>query len=376
MKVFLKVLAFVILIDLVYMGIGQTLTQVEVHPTPKQVITADNNVEELISMGKLLVEGKGGCVLCHKIAETGNDRGPDLRGVGGRAATQKPGLGGEEYLMESLLDPDAFVVKDFEDEDGGSIMPPANKPPADMTPTEVKAIVAFLQSMGGEVTVRITPEDVTLAEEMEAKARSAAVVTSFSAIPGPGETLLTTKGCTVCHDITGEEGQEEGRLAPPLTSVAQRLTPEEIRKSVLEPDAVLAEGYQAGLMPKTFTVKDDPTYINDAQLNALVAYLSGEEKKGGPYYFLHLLVLLLLFNGLILGAMSWLSEPQKEEAAAVPAPAAQLSTPCPICEGSMHVGEPLTRCQSCGALHHSACWTDGDGCTACASPVSAGGSDA
>ena len=92
--------------------------------------------------------------------------------------------------------------------------------------------------------------------------------------------------------------------------------------------------------------------------------------------FRHLLGLILLFNGLILGVMSWLSEPEKEKAAAVPAPAPALSTACPICEGSMHVGEPLTRCSSCGALHHSSCWTGGDGCTACASTVSAGGSDA
>ena len=65
MKVFLKVLAFVILIDLVYMGIGQTLTQVEIHPPAKQVITVDTYAEDLTSIGKVLVQEKGGCVLCH-----------------------------------------------------------------------------------------------------------------------------------------------------------------------------------------------------------------------------------------------------------------------------------------------------------------------
>ena len=146
--------------------------------------------------------------------------------------------------------------------------------------------------------------------------------------------------------------------------------------SILEPDAVISEGFQPGLMPKTFTDPEDPTFIQPEQMANIVAYLTGQETKGGPNFFLHLLGLLLLFNGLILGAMSWLSEPEKQEAAAVPASAAALPTPCRTCERSMHVGEPLTRCRSCGALHHSSCWSGGKECTACASPVSAGGSDA
>ena len=52
--------------------------------------------------GKLLFEGKGGCVQCHRAEETGSRTGPDLSDVGRfRSAAS---------LQESILDPDAAVL--------------------------------------------------------------------------------------------------------------------------------------------------------------------------------------------------------------------------------------------------------------------------
>ena len=44
-----------------------------------------------------------------------------------------------------------------------------------------------------------------------------------------------------------------------------------VRQSIVDPNAVIAQGYQPGVMPETFgdTLKPD-------ELDALVAYLSGE----------------------------------------------------------------------------------------------------
>ena len=112
--VFIRILAFVILIDLFYMGIGRLyLVQSEEHPPPELQITVETDTDTLVGMGETLLETKGGCLLCHKITEQGNTRGPDLRGVAGRAATRKPGLSAEAYLMESLVDPGAYVVAEF-----------------------------------------------------------------------------------------------------------------------------------------------------------------------------------------------------------------------------------------------------------------------
>jgi len=168
--VFLRILAFVILIDLFYMSIGQWyLTQSEDHPQPELQITLETDVDTLVGMGESLLAGRGGCLLCHRITEQGNTRGPDLRGVGGRAATRRPGMSAEAYLTESLRDPGAYVVPEFATAGGASIMPAADVPPADLSPTEFKALVAFLQSLGGEITVEITAQDVAAAEARKQK---------------------------------------------------------------------------------------------------------------------------------------------------------------------------------------------------------------
>ena len=97
--VFLRILAFVILIDVFYMSIGRWyLTQAEEHPPAELTITVETDVDTLVGMGETLLKGKGGCLLCHKITDQGNNRGPDLRGVGGRAAARKPGMSAEAYL--------------------------------------------------------------------------------------------------------------------------------------------------------------------------------------------------------------------------------------------------------------------------------------
>ena len=125
--VFLRILAFVILIDLFYMSIGQWyLTQSEDHPQPELQITLETDVDTLVGMGETLLKNKGGCLLCHKITEVGNTRGPDLRGVGSRADSRRDGMSAEAYLTESRVEPGAYVVEEFATAGGESIMPAAD----------------------------------------------------------------------------------------------------------------------------------------------------------------------------------------------------------------------------------------------------------
>ncbi len=51
--------------------------------------------------GRILFHGKGGCAVCHAIGSEGGSLGPELTDVGRRRNLQ--------YLMESLLDPEADV---------------------------------------------------------------------------------------------------------------------------------------------------------------------------------------------------------------------------------------------------------------------------
>ena len=282
--VFLRILLFVIVIDLFYMSIGQWwLTQTEEHPPPELEISVDTDTDALVSMGRTLLGARGGCLLCHKVTEQGNTRGPDLRGIGARAASRKAGMSAEAYLVESLVDPGAYVVEEFAAAGGLTIMPVATLPPADLAPTELKALIAYLQSLGGEVTVEITAQDVAAAATKKEQP-TAAVDTH------PGRDLVTRHGCIACHDVNGTIRL----VGPPLTNVRERLSAAEIRQSITDPNSVIAEGFPPGLM-----LQDFAETVPTEELDQIVSYLSGEvslsERLAHPA--VPLVSLIVLFNG-------------------------------------------------------------------------------
>ena len=63
--------------------------------------------------GKLIFMTKG-CSGCHTIVGISTSTiGPDLTHIATIAATRKPPLAPEDYIMESIRDPEAFVVEGF-----------------------------------------------------------------------------------------------------------------------------------------------------------------------------------------------------------------------------------------------------------------------
>jgi disulfide bond formation protein DsbB len=144
--------------------------------------------------------------------------------------------------------------------------------------------------MGGEITVEVTAEDVAAAEARKQQAPASTASTH------PGAGLLTAKGCTACHDVKGTARL----IGPPLTHVGERLSAAEIRQSIIDPNAVIAEGFQPGLMLQNFADTLAPE-----ELDQLVSYLSGEvslaERLSHPA--VHLAFLILLFNSGVYAAM-------------------------------------------------------------------------
>jgi cytochrome c2 len=89
--------------------------------------------------GKTLFTEKQ-CITCHKvpgIAAATGVIGPDLAGIGTRAATQKPNTTAEAYLRESLKEPNAFVVP-------GQQSPSLMVLPVPVSDAEITDLVAFL----------------------------------------------------------------------------------------------------------------------------------------------------------------------------------------------------------------------------------------
>ncbi|MCC6617230.1 MAG: cytochrome c [Anaerolineae bacterium] len=61
------------------------------------------------------VNGSPPCSTCHLTAQgmTGFSLGPNLAGVGERAATREDGVSALDYIRESILDPYAFITPGY-----------------------------------------------------------------------------------------------------------------------------------------------------------------------------------------------------------------------------------------------------------------------
>ena len=85
--------------------------------------------------------GAAGCRTCHSLAPGVTLVGPSLAGVGTRAETRVAGLSAEQYLLQSILDPDAYVVAGFPK--GQMLRDTAKR----LTEEQIQDLVAFLLTL-------------------------------------------------------------------------------------------------------------------------------------------------------------------------------------------------------------------------------------
>jgi mono/diheme cytochrome c family protein len=259
-----KVGAFALVVMGSYTWYANSIPQIESKP-PEELSLEGGNVTptQLATAGEKIFREKGQCMTCHGIGRAG--RGPDLAGVGARAGSRKPGTKAAAYLVESLLNPSAFVVDGFP-----NIMPNVSKPPIGLNRSEVWATVAFLESLGGTVDVKL--DDVPQIAAAQAGAGAATV--ELPGDPKAGQAVFSGKGaCIACHKA-GTIGASP--VGPDLSNIAGSQTPEYIMGKILDPASKgTVSGFPPNVMPKTFgqqlTAKE---YID------LVAFLL--TLKGGP----------------------------------------------------------------------------------------------
>ena len=79
-----------------------------------------------------------GCVTCHSLEAGKTLVGPSMAGIAGRAGSAVSGQSAEQYLRQSLAEPDAFVAKGFQK----GLMP---KPT--LTDKQANDLVAYMQSL-------------------------------------------------------------------------------------------------------------------------------------------------------------------------------------------------------------------------------------
>src|SRR5438132_11275927 len=135
LPVAVKVGAFSLVVMGTYTYYANSIPQIQSKP-PAELSLEGGNVTtaQLVKAGEEIFHTKGTCEICHRIGQKGT-RAPDLSGVGARAAKTKPGMSAKQYIIESLLQPGAYIG-----EGHPNITPQADKPPTALTSSEVWAL--------------------------------------------------------------------------------------------------------------------------------------------------------------------------------------------------------------------------------------------
>lgn len=255
---FLRVMGFSVVMLLGFMGVSHILPQVEPDTSAPVAVSTDGlDMDGMIALGEALFSGKGTCTLCHN----GMGRAPDTlamdmsaifpeRLLDARYSGVSTGQEGAEaiaaYILESMQNPSAFVVEGFGKKgsnDTESPMPTVDQAPIELSMVEMNAVTAFLQDLAG-----LTPT-ISLPSADDAP------VTEVSVSSGEAVPLLTSAtdivdeyGCAGCHDLGGSGAD----MGPTLYGIGKRMGRATVMEAIIDPNAVIADGYDADFMPDYF----------------------------------------------------------------------------------------------------------------------------
>jgi mono/diheme cytochrome c family protein len=249
-----------------YTFIANIIPQVQSEVPEVLDLSSGFTAEGLAAAGGRLFSGAGGCTACHGLGTRAPNLLTDHAGEGtiGQRCGARNELDCKDYLYQSITEPGVFVVAGF-----SPIMPDARR---QLSLEQIWAMVAFLQSQGGEITVTADdiPDESAAGSEAGAPPQAAAAPPSgFSDATDP-EALLTANACLACHMLAGAGGA----VGPSFDGIGARLTTAQIRTGIIDPAAGLAEGFEhlAGVMPATFG-----SQLSAQQLENIVQFLAGQQ---------------------------------------------------------------------------------------------------
>lgn len=267
MKNFFKTAFFSLLVISGFWGFANFgIPQIKPAPPPveEKLDLGAMTMDQFIALGGKIFNGKGTCTLCHnamgrapmldKVGANAEERMKDARYKGEAKTVQ-------EYLHESLVKPSAYVVAGFGksgSNDTESPMPDVSGGGIGLKEAELAAVIAYLQdSSGSEVTVEIPQMDAAPAE--------GAAPVEEAALKTPEE-VIVKYGCGMCHKVA----DQVGALGPDLTKIGKSKSKDYLRQAILDPEAVIAQGFTGGMMPPTFGEQ-----MKAKELEMLVNYMAG-----------------------------------------------------------------------------------------------------
>ncbi len=271
MKNLLKITVFSLLVIGFFAGYANFgIPKIKPAPPPveEEVDLGAMTMDKYIALGGNIYEGKGTCTLCHN--ELGG-RAPVLNDVAAVAVERisSPDYQGdastaEEYISESMTAPSTFVVTGFGKagtNDSESPMPDVTSGGIGLSEIEINAVVAYLQDLAGEdvtVTLPTLSADDEEADDDEEEEEPRAFISDPVA-------LLEEFNCLICHVVAGEGGD----IGPDLSHLGSTKKSDYIRRAIMLPNADVAEGYEADMMPDTLGEE-----LYAGELEILVKYLA------------------------------------------------------------------------------------------------------
>ena len=187
------------------------------------------------SRGVNIVAGRelfrGHCGACH-FAKMGfpAHHGPNLHEIGRTGATRKPNMTSAQYILESILDPAAFVAP------GSRPGMPLNMG-AELSPAELRDLIGFLTSCGAV-------PDYTELEQLEIPDRrtpnTAPLTISRQAMEVAESVLRDKGGCLQCHSLYSNP--DDRILAPALFGVGMT-DRVHVHESLVRPSQVMKPRY-------------------------------------------------------------------------------------------------------------------------------------
>src|SRR5438128_9295764 len=152
----LKVVAIVLGTLALYTLIANKIPQVQSEVPQTLTLGANVTPEQLAAAGEKVFNGIGGCTTCHGLGTRAPNLLTDEQGagtIGARCGKREAGKSCKQYLYESLDNPTAYIVSGYQ-----PIMPVMTR---QLSPEQIWALIAFLESQGG--TVDVTASDIPAA---------------------------------------------------------------------------------------------------------------------------------------------------------------------------------------------------------------------
>jgi len=234
---------FVLSVTAAFVYISNVIPQIETQPVTTVETTVDASPEELVAAGEdIFMSDRAQCLTCHSLGEDPKARCPNQEGLGARASERIPGLTGAQYLVESVYNPNAFIVPGYPKNQ----MTPVNKAPIALTHDEILAVMTYLNSLGGRTDAAFVDEvkkvqdpwrrGLLKAEETVERA----TLPIYAGEPERGRGLFDAQGCQRCHRV-GVQGPDVG---PELTAIGASQSAAYLLESTLDSSAVIVKGYK------------------------------------------------------------------------------------------------------------------------------------